>query len=100
LSDLGWLPAAFVLTTVTSLHDGTATLDAGSKAIAPDKGMAERFRWEGRILLMSEEHTVVEAGDLRIGDATCLHDHLSLLKALVMTSSGQWDYRAQLGCMR
>jgi len=33
LSDLEWQPAAFVLTTVTSLHDGTATLDAGSKAI-------------------------------------------------------------------
>jgi D-serine deaminase-like pyridoxal phosphate-dependent protein len=106
LSDLGWLPAAFVLTTVTSLHDGTATLDAGSKAIAPDKGVAERFRWEGRILSMSEEHTVVEAGEFLIGDRLYLMPQHACTtaylydKALVMTSSGKWDYRAQLGCIR
>jgi D-serine deaminase-like pyridoxal phosphate-dependent protein len=106
LSDLEWQPAAFVLTTVTSLHDGTATLDAGSKAIAPDKSVAERFRWKARILSMSEEHTVIEAGELSVGDRVYLMPQHACTtaylydKALVMTSSGQWDYRAQLGCAR
>ena len=67
LADLGWVPAAFVLTTVMSVHAGTATLDAGAKAISPDKPTAERFRWGGRIVLMNEEHTVVETRDLAIG---------------------------------
>jgi D-serine deaminase-like pyridoxal phosphate-dependent protein len=66
----------------------------------------ERFRWEGRILSMSEEHMVVEAGDLRIGGRLYLTpQHVCTTaylydKALVMTSSGQWDYRAQRGCVR
>lgn len=55
---------------------------------------------------MSEEHTVVEAGELRIGDRLYLMPQHACTtaylydKALVMTSSGQWDYRAQLGCIR
>jgi D-serine deaminase-like pyridoxal phosphate-dependent protein len=106
LANLGWEPAAFVLTTVVSLHAGTATLDAGSKAISPDKHMSERFRWYGKIISMSEEHTVVEADDLKVGDRlflmpqhTCttayLYDH-----ALVRTSAGPWEQRQQLGSKR
>ena len=106
LSELGWEQSAFVLTTVTSVHAGTATLDAGSKAISPDKPLAERFHWHRRIVMMSEEHVVVEADKLRVGDRvllipqhTCttayLYEH-----ALVRTSSGTWEERAQLGCRR
>jgi len=107
-TDLYGLPlfAAFVLTTVVSVHAGTATLDAGSKAISPDKPMSERFRWSGRIISMSEEHTVIEADDLKVGDRlflmpqhTCttayLYDH-----ALVKTSAGPWEQRQQLGSKR
>jgi D-serine deaminase-like pyridoxal phosphate-dependent protein len=106
LAELGWRPAAFVLATVISVHENTATLDAGSKAISPDKPQAERFRWDGRIILMNEEHVIVESTDLRVGDRvflmpqhTCttayMYDH-----ALVRTISGTWDYRRQLGCAR
>jgi hypothetical protein len=35
---------------IVSAHAGTATLDAGSKAISPDKPMSERFRWPGKII--------------------------------------------------
>jgi hypothetical protein len=40
LDHLVWHPAAFVLTTVISNHEGAATLDAGRKAVAPDKPLA------------------------------------------------------------
>lgn len=84
LAAAGWTPAAFVLATVISTRNGTATLDAGAKAIAPDKPVAERFRWEGAILLMNEEHSVVEFDDAfgwRPGasdPAPYLHNRLSL----------------------
>jgi len=106
LADLGWEPAAFVLTTVVSVHAGTATLDAGSKAISPDKPMSERFRWHGKIISMSEEHTVVEADDLKVGDRlflmpqhTCTTAYL-YDNALVKTSAGPWEQRQQLGSKR
>ena len=106
LADLGWKPAAFVLTTVVSVHTGTATLDAGSKAISPDKPMSERFRWPGKIISMSEEHTVVEADDLKVGDSlflmprhTCTTAYL-YDNALVKTSAGPWERRQQLGSKR
>lgn len=106
LADLGWEPAAFVLTTVVSVHAGTATLDAGSKAISPDKPMSERFRWPGKIISMSEEHTVVEADDLKVGDSlflmprhTCTTAYL-YDNALVKTSAGPWERRQQLGSKR
>ena len=106
LADLGWRPAAFVLATVISVHKGTATLDAGSKAISPDKPMIERFRWDGRIMLMNEEHVIVESTGLRVGDRVMLmpqhacttaylYDH-----ALVRTLSGGWEQREQLGSAR
>jgi len=106
LVDLDWRPAAFVLATVLSTHRGTATLDAGSKAISPDKPVAERFRWKGRILLMSEEHTVVESTDLSVGDRVMLIPRHACTTAylydtaLVKTIEGRWEQRAQLGSAR
>jgi 3-hydroxy-D-aspartate aldolase len=106
LSELGWEQAAFVLTTVTSVHAGTATFDAGAKAISPDKPLPERFHWDRPIILMSEEHAVVEAENLRVGDRvlliprhTCTTAYL-YDTALVRTSAGSWEERAQLGCRR
>lgn len=107
LADLGWVPAAFVLTTVMSTHKGTATFDAGAKAISPDKPLAERFRWEdGGIVLMNEEHTVVETKDLAVGDRVflmpmhaCTTAYL-YSDALVKTSAGRWEHRPQLGSTR
>jgi D-serine deaminase-like pyridoxal phosphate-dependent protein len=106
LADLNWLPAAFVLATVLSTHYRTATLDAGSKAISPDKPTAERFRWERRIVLMSEEHTVVEADNLSVGDRVYLLPQHACTTAylydtaLVKTAEGRWEYRRQLGSAR
>jgi D-serine deaminase-like pyridoxal phosphate-dependent protein len=106
LADLDWQPAAFVLTTVLSTHDGTATLDAGSKAISPDKPTAERFRWERQIVLMSEEHTVVESKNLSVGDRVYLLPQHACTTAylydtaLVKTAQGRWEYRRQLGSAR
>jgi D-serine deaminase-like pyridoxal phosphate-dependent protein len=106
LPDLGWEQAAFVLATVTSVQSGTATLDAGSKAISPDKPLPQRFYWDRRIIMMSEEHAVVEADNLQIGDRvlltpqhTCTTAYLYEM-ALVRTSNGAWEQRAQLGCRR
>lgn len=106
LADLEWRPAAFVLATVISLHNNTATLDAGSKAISPDKPVAERFRWDGRIVLMNEEHVIVESTDLRVGDRVLLMPQHACTTAylyntaLVRTASGGWEQRPQLGPAR
>jgi D-serine deaminase-like pyridoxal phosphate-dependent protein len=106
LADLGWRPAAFVLATVISVHNNTATLDAGSKAISPDKPMAERFRWDGRIVLMNEEHVIVESSELRVGDRVLLMPQHACTTAylydtaLVRTASGGWEQRPQLGGAR
>jgi D-serine deaminase-like pyridoxal phosphate-dependent protein len=107
LADLGWVPAAFVLTTVMSTHQGTATFDAGVKAISPDKPLAERFRWEdGRIVLMNEEHTVVETRNLAVGDRVLLMPMHACTTAylysdaLVKTAAGRWEHRPQLGSAR
>jgi D-serine deaminase-like pyridoxal phosphate-dependent protein len=106
LADLGWEPAAFVLATVVSVHAGTATLDAGSKAVSPDKPIPERFRWSGKIISMSEEHAVVEADDLQVGDRVFLMPQHACTtaylydSALVKTSAGPWQRRQQLGSKR
>jgi D-serine deaminase-like pyridoxal phosphate-dependent protein len=106
LADLRWEPAAFVLATVVSVHAGTATLDAGSKAISPDKPTPERFRWPRKIISMSEEHTVVEATDLKVGDRVFLMPQHACTtaylfdNALVKTSGGAWQRRQQLGSKR
>ncbi|WP_313200523.1 alanine racemase [Rhizobium sp.] len=105
LANLGWLPAAFVLATVISTHDGTATLDAGVKAIAPDKPMKTRFRWDGEILLMNEEHTVVTA-NVAVGERLLLLPQHACTTAylydtaMVYGRDGQWHKRGQLGSRR
>lgn len=106
LPHLGWTPAGFVLATVISTRDGKATLDAGSKAISPDKPVAERFRWAGKILLMNEEHSVVEADCLKVGDRVLLMPKHACTtaylydQAIVHTTDGHWEYRPQLGSKR
>jgi D-serine deaminase-like pyridoxal phosphate-dependent protein len=106
LADLGWETAAFVLATVVSVHAGTATLDAGSKAVSPDKPIPEHFRWSGKIISMSEEHTVVEADDLKVGDRVFLMPQHACTtaylydSALVKTSAGAWQRRQQLRSKR
>lgn len=106
LRHLGWKPAAYVLATVISRRGSTATLDAGSKAISPDKPIAERFRWGGKILMISEEHAVVEDDDLKIGDKVLLLPKHACTtaylydQAMVRTMDGRWERRPQLGSRR
>lgn len=106
LPALGWAPSAYVLATVISRTSTTATLDAGSKAISPDKPLAERFRWDGKILMMSEEHVVVENTDLAVGDRVMLLPRHACTtaylypSALVLDSEGSWEVREQLGSRR
>jgi 3-hydroxy-D-aspartate aldolase len=65
--------------------------------------LAERFRWPGRILLMNEEHTVVEAQSLTPGDRVRLMPRHACTtaylysRALVQTVGSDWEYRQQLG---
>ncbi len=102
----GWSVGAYVLSSVLSEREGTLTLDVGSKAIAPDIPMTQRFIGVDEILSMKEEHTVVKAANLAPGDRvalvprhTCTTAYL-YRRALVLTASGQWEYRDQLGCER
>jgi D-serine deaminase-like pyridoxal phosphate-dependent protein len=106
LAHLGWQPAAFVLASVVSARSGTLTLDAGCKAIAPDKPLVDRFRWNGRVLLMNEEHTVVEGDNLSVGDRVLLIPQHACTtaylydSALVKTIDGRWERRPQMGSAR
>lgn len=106
LAELAWMPAAFVLATVISRHGDTVTLDAGVKAISPDKPLAERFRTEGEIVLMSEEHSVVRGTDHQVGDRVLLLPRHACTtaylytQAWVHTRDGQWERRPQLGATR
>ncbi len=106
LKHLQWRPAAFVLATVVSRHGARVTLDAGSKAISPDKPMGDRFRWDSPIVMMNEEHTVVEAQNLDIGDRVLLLPRHACTtaylydRALVRTADARWEIRAQLGSQR
>jgi 3-hydroxy-D-aspartate aldolase len=102
----GWKVAAYVLSTVLSEHGGTLTLDAGSKAIAPDIPMDKRFVGLDKIIKMNEEHTTAQSANLVPGDRvalvprhTCTTAYL-YRRALVLTNSGEWEYRDQLGCER
>jgi D-serine deaminase-like pyridoxal phosphate-dependent protein len=109
LRELGhhdWVAAGFVLTTVVSTRNGTSTLDAGSKAISPDKPLRERFQGVGEIVMMNEEHTVIRSDTLDTGDRlllvpehTCTTAYL-YSNALVRSLDGQWEYRHQLGSER
>jgi len=106
LPHLQWKPAAFVLATVISRHGSRITLDAGAKAISPDKPMPDRFRWDSPILMMNEEHVVVDAGDLDVGDRVMLLPRHACTtaylydKALVRREDGNWEVREQLGGAR
>jgi 3-hydroxy-D-aspartate aldolase len=106
LADLDWHIGCYVLATVISVRRGTATLDAGSKAISPDKPLTSRFRGAGAIQLMNEEHVVVSTDELRIGQVVALvpmHSCTSAYlydRALVKKQNGDWEYRAQLGASR
>jgi 3-hydroxy-D-aspartate aldolase len=106
LPHLGWKPAGYVLATVISKRGSTATLDAGSKAISPDKPITERFRWNRKILMINEEHAVVEDDNLTVGDKVLLMPKHACTtaylydRALVHTIDGRWEYRPQLGSKR
>ncbi|TAN25128.1 MAG: hypothetical protein EPN31_15985 [Castellaniella sp.] len=104
LPHLGWQVGAYVLSSVVSAHDGTVTLDAGSKAISPDMPMPTRFVGGGvKIVAMKEEHSVVESHTLKVGDLVALVPRHACTtaylydKALVRTQSGEWQIRPQLG---
>jgi 3-hydroxy-D-aspartate aldolase len=106
LPEFGWKPSAYVLATVIARKGNTATLDAGAKAISPDKPLTERFRWDGKILMMSEEHVVVENDDLEVGERVLLLPRHACTtaylydKALVLGRDGKWEFRDQLGSRR
>lgn len=106
LADVGWQVAGYVLATVVSVRNGTATLDAGSKAISPDIPLTERFRGPGPIRLMKEEHVVIATDGLAVGEQVALiprHGCTAAYlydRALVRLRDGRWEYRAQLGASR
>ena len=106
LGDLGWRIAGYVVATVISTHAGTATLDAGAKAISPDKPMTQRFTGAGEIKFMNEEHVVVASNQLAVGERVALvprHACTSAYlydRALVRRMDGAWEWRAQMGAKR
>jgi 3-hydroxy-D-aspartate aldolase len=106
LPEFEWEIGAYVLSTVLSVRDGTATLDAGSKAISPDVTVNLRFQGPGSILMMKEEHTVIKNADLAAGQQVALipgHACTAAYlypKALVLGEDGVWAYREQLSAAR
>ena len=106
LPEFAWEIGAYVLSTVLSVRNGTATLDAGSKAISPDVTMNARFQGPGPILMMKEEHTVIQNADLVAGQQVVLipgHACTAAYlypKALVLGEDGAWSYRDQLSAVR
>lgn len=106
LADVGWRVAGYVLATVLSVRNGTATLDAGSKAISPDIPLTERFLGPGPIKLMKEEHVVIVTDQLTVGQQVALiprHGCTAAYlydRALVRLRDGHWEYRSQLGASR
>ena len=103
LADLGWRIAGYVVATVISVRAGTATLDAGAKAISPDKPMTQRFAGAGEIRFMNEEHVVVASDRLTVGERVALVPRHACTaaylyeRALVRGMDGQWAWREQLG---
>jgi 3-hydroxy-D-aspartate aldolase len=106
LADLGWRIAGYVVATVISVRDGSATLDAGAKAISPDKPMTERFAGAGAIRFMNEEHVVVASDRLKVGERVALIPRHACTaaylyeRALVRGIDGGWEYREQMGARR
>ncbi|WP_299154183.1 alanine racemase [uncultured Tateyamaria sp.] len=106
LPHLDWKMAAYVLSSVVSARPGSATLDAGSKAISPDMRLSERFFGPGAITAMKEEHAVIETDALNVGQFvpliprhTCTTAYL-FPEALVRRLDGTWETMPQLGNQR
>ncbi len=106
LKDQEWQVAAYVLTTALSQRNGTTTLDAGSKAICPDILMNKRYTGVDEILNVNEEHSVVVAPDVAVGDKVALVPRHACTtaylyrRALVLNAKNEWEYQDQLGCER
>lgn len=106
LAHLGWKQAAFVLATVVSVRAQNFTLDAGAKAVGADLALAERFTGSGRILDMSEEHSVVEGTPRAVGERVLLTPGHACTtaylydEAWVRDARGTWDRRPQMGNRR
>jgi len=106
LKDQEWQVGAYVLSTALSTRAGTVTLDAGSKAIAPDIPMTKRFTGADLILDVKEEHSVIIDADVKPGDQLALVPRHACTttylyrRALVLGKDGEWSYRDQLGCER
>lgn len=106
LPEFHWQHAAFVVATVVSVKDGTVTLNAGHKAISPDQPLEKRFEGPGAILAMSEEHSVVRAEGLAVGDRVALiPEHACTTaylypRAWVLGLDGKWSQQDQLGSRR
>jgi 3-hydroxy-D-aspartate aldolase len=106
LPDHGWQVGAYVLSTVISSHGDSVTLDAGSKAVAPDMPVDRRFVGVDQILAMKEEHSIVSAKGINPGDRLALVPRHACTtaylyrQAWVLTQFGNWELRTQLGCER
>jgi D-serine deaminase-like pyridoxal phosphate-dependent protein len=106
LAHLGWRQAAFVLATVVSVREANFTLDAGAKAVGADLALEERFTGPGRILGMSEEHTVVQGAGVAVGERVLLTPGHACTtaylydEAWVRNAAGAWERRAQMGNRR
>jgi len=106
LADIGWRIGGYVIATVLSVRGGMATLDAGSKAVSPDMPALNRFRGPGPIKMVKEEHAVIEAEHLKVGQQVALiprHGCTAAYlynRALVRLMNGSWEYRDQLGATR
>lgn len=106
LKDQNWQIAAYLLSTVVSERAETATLDAGSKAIAPDMPINKRFSGVDTIVNINEEHAIVIDSEAIIGDVIALIPRHACTtaylhrRALVLTSEGDWVIKEQLGCER
>ncbi len=106
LPEFGWKNAAYVLATVISAKDGMITVDAGSKAISPDKPLKERYLGPGEIVMMHEEHSVMKAGGVSVGERLALIPRHACTAAYlypvawVLNLQGKWELRGQLGSSR
>lgn len=106
LPEHSWRIGAYVLASVVSTCGNTATLDAGSKAIAPDMKVHERFLGAGEIKSIKEEHSIVSGPGLQVGmnvplvpRHTCTTAYL-YQSAIVLALSGKWETRPQMGNLR
>lgn len=104
--ELGLEPAALVFTRVISRGDGRVTVDAGSKAIAPDRPppAARALGWPGLVArAASEEHLPLVGADLPPRGAPLLlvPDHVcttvNLYRELLLVAPDAAPTRATVG---